>query len=136
VRNSPHPLSAIAPLLTRTIPRHSVLIWLGEHPARPTPPIWPLLQKRYQTIGIRADDPWDLSLPTDRNLTAYDPLTNRLLTLNNTHAQRAAHAAWKSRREQSWLSLFPNPRNRLALPTTASPLDSLVRFFQSRSHTP
>ena len=33
-----------------------------------------MLQRRYQTMGFRVDDPWERALPAGDTLVAYDPL--------------------------------------------------------------
>jgi hypothetical protein len=127
------PSSAQLPwrLLARALPRHSVLIWLGDFPARPAPEGWAVFQRRYQTMGFRVNDPWDRALPTGE-FTAYDPLAGRLVTIENSAAERAAHATWARQREESWTALFPDARARLAVGTDENRLDALVRFFHAR----
>lgn len=118
--------------LARAAPKHSVLIWLGDFPPRPTPEGWPVLQRRYQTMGFRVDDPWDRELPAGESFAAYDPLAGRLVTLEGSAAERAAHATWRREREATWQTLFPNPLSRLAVTTEQNRLDALVRFFHAR----
>jgi uncharacterized protein (DUF58 family) len=125
--------------LARAAPKHSVLIWLGDFPpvARggrqgSHPEGWPVLQRRYQTMGFRVDDPWEHSLPSDESFAAYDPTTGRLVTLDGSAAERAAHATWVREREAAWLSLFPDPLSRLVVSTGQNRLDALVRFFHAR----
>jgi hypothetical protein len=118
-------------LLARALPRHSVLIWLGDFPARPAPEGWAVFQRRYQTMGFRVDDPWDRALPAGE-FAAYDPLAGRLVTIENSPAERAAHATWRRRREEAWAALFPDARARLAVGTDENRLDALVRFFHAR----
>lgn len=119
-------------LLSRAAPKHSVLIWLGDFPPRPAPEGWTVLQRRYQTMGFRVDDPWDRALPGGRAFTAYDPVTRRLVTLDGSAAQRARHATWKTEREAAWETLFPDPLSRLAVGTGEPRLEALVRFFHAR----
>ena len=121
--------------LARAAPKHSVLIWLGDFPPRPAPEGWPVLQRRYQTMGFRVDDPWDRELPTGESFAAYDPLAGRLVTLEGSAAERAAHATWRREREATWHALFPNPLSRLAVTTEQNRLDALVRFFHARMTT-
>jgi hypothetical protein len=109
-----------------------VLLWLGDFPPQPVPEGWPVLQRRYQTMGFRVDDPWERALP-DRDLfAAYDPSAGRLVTLENSPAERAAHAEWRAARERSWHLLFPDPLSRLNVSTAENRLDALVRFFHAR----
>lgn len=127
-------------LLAKAAPRHSILIWLGDFPPAPGPAGrtagpegWSVLTRRYQTMGFRVDDPWDRALPTDRTLTAYDPVAGRLVTLNgNSSTQRAAHAEWMQQRDASFRALFPAPLSRLSVGTDENRLDALVRFFHAR----
>ena len=127
------PLSAVPwRLLSRAVPRHSVVIWLGDFPARTTPEGWSVLQQRYQTMGFRVDDPWDRALPSGETFTAYDPLSGQLVTLDGSRAEQAAHAEWRTRRDESWRTLFPDPLSRLVVSTEENRLDALVRFFHRR----
>ncbi|PTY05891.1 DUF58 domain-containing protein [Opitutaceae bacterium EW11] len=119
-------------LLSRAAPKHSVLLWLGDFPPRQTPEGWPVLQKRYQTMGFRVDDPWDRQLPAGESFAAYDPLSGRLVTLDGSPAQRAAHAQWRESRDAAWRTLFPDPLSRMTVTTEENRLDALVRFFHAR----
>ncbi len=119
-------------LLAKTAPKHSILIWLGDFAPRPTPDGWALMQRRYQTMGFRVDDPWERELPGTDTLAAYDPVTGRLVTLEGSAAERAAHAAWRESREAAWRELFPDAQSRLVVSTEENRLDALVRFFRRR----
>ena len=142
--------------LARAAPKHSVLIWLGDfppprepaEPARPEPAErprgaradgqpegWAVLQRRYQTMGFRVDDPWERALPPGESFAAYDPTAGRLVTLDGNAAERAAHARWCYARENAWQSLFPDPLTRLVIATDQNRLDALVRFFHARMKT-
>jgi hypothetical protein len=125
--------------LARAAPKHSVLIWLGDFPPVPRggragaqPEGWPVLQRRYQTMGFRVDDPWERALPAGESFAAYDPVAGRLVTLEGSAAERAAHADWVRERETAWQSLFPDPLSRLVVGTDQNRLDALVRFFHAR----
>ena len=122
-------------LLARAAPKHSILIWLSDFPPREAPDGWSVLQRRYQTLGFRVDDPWDREFPADGDLTAYDPLAGRLVTLNRSAAQRAAHADWMQRRETAFRELFPDSLSRLVVSTEQPRLEALVRFFHARMRT-
>jgi hypothetical protein len=120
-------------LLAHAAPRHSILIWLGDFPPRLAPEGWSVLSRRYQTMGFRVDDPWDRELPHTRTLTAYDPVSGRLVNLNGASAaQRAAHAEWVQQRDAAFHQLFPNPLSRLVVGTEEDRLETLVRFFHAR----
>jgi uncharacterized protein (DUF58 family) len=118
--------------LARAAPKHSVLIWLGDFAPRSAPEGWPVLQRRYQTMGFRVDDAWDRELPTGEAFAAYDPTVGRLVTIEGSAAERAAHATWRRQREDSWHALFPDPMSRLVVTTQQNRLDALVRFFHAR----
>jgi hypothetical protein len=122
--------------LARAAPKHSVLLWLGDFPpatdGRTGPDGWSVLQRRYQTMGFRVDDPWERALPSGESFAAYDPAAGRLVTLDGSGAERSAHAAWREAREAAWLALFPNPLSRLVVATNENRLDALVRFFHAR----
>ncbi len=119
-------------LLARAAPKHSVLIWLGDFAPRPEPDGWPVMRRRYQPMGFRVDDPWERALPEGEAFTAYDPVNARLVSLENSPAQRAAHAAWREERDAAWRSLFPDTLTRLVVGTDEDRLDALVRFFHAR----
>ncbi len=118
--------------LARAAPKHSVLLWLGDFPPRPEPDGWTVLQRRYQTMGFRVDDPWDRELPTGEAFAAYDPTSSRLVTLEGNAAERAAHGLWREQREDAWRTLFPAPLSRLVVGTGENRLDALVKFFHAR----
>ncbi|MBI5381278.1 MAG: DUF58 domain-containing protein [Opitutae bacterium] len=119
-------------LLARAVPKHSILLWLSDFPPGPAPEGWIVLQRRYQTMGFRVDDPWDRELPRGELFAAFDPTTRRLVTLDGSAAERAAHAAWRNLRETAWQALFPDPLSRLVVSTEENRLDALVKFFHAR----
>jgi hypothetical protein len=122
-------------LLARSAPRHSIVIWLSDFPPHEAPDGWSVLQRRYNTMGFRVDDPWERALPTGDSLVAYDPLAGRLVTLDGTAAQRLGHREWSKRRDAAFRDLFPDPLSRLVVGTEESRLDALVRFFHARMKT-
>jgi len=109
-----------------------VLLWLGDFPPRSEPEGWVVLRRRYQTMGFRVDDPWERELPREGRITAYDPASGRLVGLDGGNADRAAHSEWRSRRNASWESLFPDPLSRLVVSSADDRFDALVRFFHTR----
>lgn len=118
--------------LARAAPKHSVFLWLGDFPPRAEPEGWTVLQRRYQTMGFRVDDPWERALPAAESFAAYDPVAGRLVTLEGSAAERAAHATWRASREAAWHALFPNRLSRLEVGTDQNRLDALVKFFHAR----
>jgi uncharacterized protein (DUF58 family) len=118
--------------LARAAPKHSVLLWLGDFPPRVQPEGWSVLQRRYQTMGFRVEDPWERALPADEALAVYDPAAGRLVTLDGSSAEVEAHAAWCATRDAAWSALFPNVLSRLVVTTHENRLDALVRFFHAR----
>lgn len=121
------------PFLSRALPRHSVLIWLGDFPPGPAPAAWGLLQRRYQCLGFRVEDAWEREWPADRRLTAYDPVSGAVVPLAGSGAERAAHRAWRAERDRAWHALFPLPRARATVGADEDSLDALVRFFRARA---
>lgn len=121
--------------LARAAPKHSVLIWLGDFPPRPQPEGWTILQRRYQTMGFRVDDPWERALPVGEAFAAYDPTAGRVVTIEGSAAERAAHAAWQGQRNHAWQDLFPDALARLVVGTQENRLEALVRFFHARMKT-
>jgi len=118
--------------LARAAPKHSVFLWLGDFPPRAEPEGWGVLRNRYQTMGFRVDDPWERTLPAQEPFAAYDPAAGRLVTLEGSAAERAAHATWVGQREAAWAALFPNQLSRLVVGTDQNRLDALVKFFHAR----
>ena len=135
-RPAPAPTDAAPELpwrfLSRAAPKHSVLIWLGDFPPRGLPDGWAVMQRRYQTMGFRVDDPWERALPAGESFAAYDPSAGRLVTIEGSAAERAAHAAWCRERDAAWTALFPDALSRLVVGTEQNRLDALVRFFHAR----
>jgi Protein of unknown function DUF58 len=118
--------------IARAAPKHSVLLWLGDFPPRAEPEGWAVLRRRYQTMGFRVDDPWERELPAEGPIAAYDPASGRLVTLDGSQSDRSAHAEWRSLRDTSWESLFPDPLSRLVVSTADDRFNALVRFFHAR----
>lgn len=118
--------------VAKAAPKHSVLLWLGDFPPRAEPEGWPLMRRRYQTMGFRVDDPWERELPDEGAFTAYDPASRRLVTLEGSGADRAAHSEWRASRQLAWEGLFPDPLGRLVVSTADDRFDALVRFFHAR----
>jgi uncharacterized protein (DUF58 family) len=117
-------------LMRKVAPRGSVLLWFGSFVPAGVPQGWSELQHRYQTVGVRADDPWDAELPADAQFAAYDPLAGRLTTIDTSSAaERAAHARWRERREAHFANLFPHLDERLIVRNTDDPLQALVSYF-------
>lgn len=115
--------------------RGSVLLWFGPFTPSPLPEAWRELQRRYQTVGIRADDPWDVELPENAQFAAYDPLAGRLTTLDTAApAERSAHRRWRGQREAHFAHLFPRNDDRLKIGNTEDPLQALVAYFQRYRH--
>ena len=118
--------------LARAAPKHSVLLWLSDFPPRPEPEGWAVIQRRYQTMGFRVDDPWERELPGDEVFAAYDPTADRLVTIEGSSSEQVAHAEWRELRDTSWKKLFPAPLSRLVVGTDENRLDALVKFFHAR----
>jgi uncharacterized protein (DUF58 family) len=119
-------------LLSKTAPKHSIVIWLGDHAPRAAPDGWPVLQRRYQTMGFRVDDPWERAWPAGEIFAAYDPVSGQLVTLEGSAAERAAHAQWREERDAFFRALFPDPQSRLIVSTEEERLEALVKFFHRR----
>ena len=118
---------------SHAFPRHSVVLWLGDFAPRPAPPAWAALCRRYQTIGLRVEDPWERVLPHNGSFTAVDPLTGELLPFNtSSKASRARHAMWVRARDAYWQELFPSPVDRLTVSTEDDLLQAVIRFFRAR----
>lgn len=119
-------------LLANVAPRHSILLWLSDFPPVPPPEGWAVMQRRYRTMGFRVEDPWERELPRGEDLAAFDPVSGRLVTLEGNSAERAAHEAWKLRRDEAFETRFPDPLSRLAVSTEEDRLDALVAFFHAQ----
>ncbi len=119
--------------LTSLAPRHTIVVWLSDHPARPLPEGWSAFARRNTVLGLRVDDPWDRAYPENApDQPVYDPLSGRLVTLGRDNASRAAHARWREARDASLAAWFPDPFSRHVVGTDDNRLDSLVRFFRRR----
>jgi hypothetical protein len=117
-------------MIRKVASRGSVLLWLGPFIPAPLPEAWRELQRRYQTVGVRADDPWDVELPENARFAAYDPLAGRLMTLDTSApAERSAHRRWRGEREAHFAHLFPRPDDRLKIRNDEDPLPALVSYF-------
>jgi uncharacterized protein (DUF58 family) len=119
--------------LSSLTPRHSIVLWLSDHPARPLPDGWSAFARRHHLVALRVDDPWDRDYPeSGPENTAYDPLSGQLVELHRGPSQRAAHARWRESRDASLAAWFPDPFSRHVVRTDENRLDSLVRFFRRR----
>jgi uncharacterized protein (DUF58 family) len=119
--------------LSALTPRHTIVVWLSDHPARPLPEGWAAFARRHTVLGLRVDDPWDRAYPEDlTSALACDPLSGRLVPLGLGHAERVAHARWRETRDASLAAWFPDPFSRHVVGTNENRLDSLVRFFRRR----
>ncbi|MDQ8187543.1 DUF58 domain-containing protein [Pelagicoccus sp. SDUM812002] len=117
----------------KAAPRHSIFIWLGDFPGGPLPDVWPVLRRRYQPVGFRISDPWEIELPKSGSQPVYDPTSGELYTLNGgSSAQRSAHKTWTEQREASFKSIFPNESDRLSLTAGDDTLDAVTNFFHQR----
>ena len=122
-------------LALRAAPRHSVLVWLGPFAPAEESEDWRALCRRYQTIGFRADDPWDAELPAAGRLPVLDPVAGRITELNTASpANRAAHARWAAGREEYLAGLFPEKRERQIVRTDEPVFEAVVDFFHRRAH--
>lgn len=119
--------------LSALAPRHTIVVWLSDHPARPLPEGWSAFARRNTVLGLRVDDPWDRAYPEEApGQPAYDPLSGRLVSLGRDHASRVAHARWREARDASLAAWFPDPFSRHVVGADENRLDSLVRFFRRR----
>jgi uncharacterized protein (DUF58 family) len=117
----------------RAAPGQSVLVWLGAFTGE-IDPDWSGVAQRYQTIGLRADDPWDEALPQRGPLPLFDPVAGCVTEFDpRSGANRAAHAAWAARREEIFAAYFPAERSRHALRNDESVCESLREFFHRRA---
>jgi hypothetical protein len=117
-------------LVRNVAAQRSVLPWLGPFLPAALPPGWRDLQQRYQVVGVRADDAWDVQLPADTRFAAYDPLSGRITTIDTTSvAERAAHRRWRGEREGHFTHLFPRLSDRMKVGNEEDPLSALVAYF-------
>ena len=120
-------------LFFHAFPKHSIVLWLGDFPPRPMGPGWAALRKRYEMIGVRVDDPWDIQLPSLGILPAVDPESGEVLAFDmGTKDSQQRHARWVAEREAAWQEWFPSPLQRLTAGTEGDLLDPLVTFFRRR----
>ena len=123
------------PYLRKLASKGSVLIWLGAYSPAPMPEAWRELQQRFQTVGIRADDPWDVELPRGAQFSAYDPVSGSLTTIDTSSpAEREAHARWVARRDQHFCTLFPRLDDRFTVGNAEDPLEAVIAYFHRHRH--
>ncbi len=124
------PLEVPWKFVAHAAPVHSILVWLGDFPPRPSPDGWLVTRQRYQPIGIRVEDTWERSLPEGKPLAAYDPSSHRLVVLDpSSHAHQQGHRDWREQRNATFKKLFPSPQDRLVVTPDESSIEALVRFF-------
>jgi uncharacterized protein (DUF58 family) len=122
--------------LRKVASKGSVLLWLGAFSPAPMPEAWRELQRRYQTVGVRADDPWDVELPGAARFSAYDPVSGSLTTLDTASAAvRAAHAKWSEQREAHFTTLFPRLDDQFIVGNAADPLDAVIAHFHRHARS-
>jgi uncharacterized protein (DUF58 family) len=120
--------------LFHAAPRHALLVWLGDFPPRPAPESWLAIARRYETVGIRVEDPWERSLPKNLRSHAFDPVTGGLAWIDGSSSvQQRAHAAWNAARDQAFEKLFPAQRQRLTMTPDEPTLDALIRLLRRRA---
>jgi len=120
-------------LFFHAFPKHSIVLWLGDFPPRPVGPGWAALRKRYEMIGVRVDDPWDIQLPSLGILPVVDPESGEVLAFDmGTKESQQRHARWVAEREVAWQEWFPSPLQRMTAGTDGDLLDPLVNFFRRR----
>jgi len=120
-------------LFFHAFPKHSIVLWLGDFPPRPVGPGWAALRKRYEMIGVRVDDPWDIQLPSLGILPVVDPESGEVLAFDmGTKESQQRHARWVAEREAAWQEWFPSPLQRMTVGTDGDLLDPLVTFFRRR----
>jgi hypothetical protein len=122
-------------MMRKLASRGSILLWLGAFSPGPMPEAWRELQRRYQTVGVRADDAWDNDLPEGVQFAAYDPLAARLTTIDTAAvATKAAHRRWRGQREAHFAHLFPRLDDRIKALNTADPIEAIVSYFHRHRH--
>ena len=124
---------ASSPLIEQSVPRGSLVIWLGEIPAAAPPPEWAGFRRRHPVIGVRVEDAWEREPPAVGAFTAYDPNAHQVVWLDGSPEGRAAHARWRAGREHIWRAWFPDAQDRLTVDAEADPLAAVVRFMKTRS---
>lgn len=119
--------------LLRVLPRHAVVVWLGDFPPRPEPDFWAAFRRKFQVFGFRVEDPWESALPNVGAFTAFDPTTGDLVTVDPASRwTRRAHGRWVLQREEAFAALFPDPASRLILRAGDPVLTTLLHFFRTR----
>lgn len=134
--DGPMPVKVPWDFIMRAAPRHSVLLWLGPFSGGDHPEGWTVLRRRYQAMGFRADDPWDIELPENARFPVYDPLSGRIAQVDTaSRSQREAHAQWRTKRAEHFADLFPNSADRLSVRTDEEVFEAMVSFFHRRNAT-
>lgn len=117
----------------KAAPRHSIFVWLGDFSGKAQPDVWPVLRRRYQPVGFRICDPWELELPKTGSQPVYDPVSGELYTLNGgSSSQRSAHKTWREERDAGFTALFSKKEDRLDLTAGDDCLTAVTEFFHQR----
>ena len=126
---------AATPADVGALPRGAVVVWLGEVPDVEPPRQWAALRRRHQVVGIRVEDAWEREGPTTPGM-AYDPTSHAVVALDLSPPGRAAHAAWRARREALWSAWWPDPADRLVADAEGDTFAALLRFLKARRRAP
>ncbi len=119
--------------LHAAFPRHAVLVWLSDFPPLAAEKDLAPERRRFECIGVRAEDPFERALPDLGVLAVADPTSGELLPLDTrAAATRRRHAEWRAQRDQRLRALFPAAESRLCVGTDEDPLAALLRFFRLR----
>ncbi|TFE66815.1 DUF58 domain-containing protein [Methylacidiphilum caldifontis] len=120
--------------LYRTLPRNSVVFWLGDFPRRPISRDWIALSERFEIIGFRVEDPWEYALPEKERFLAYDPVAGKVVKVDTANLDtQKRQQKWRLEKENYWKSLFPKRFSRCSFMLGTPIYPKFMQFFIERS---
>jgi uncharacterized protein (DUF58 family) len=120
--------------LQASFSRHAVVVWFSDFAPAEIPLGLAAAQRRFELVGVRAEDPFERALPELGALAVVDPVSGALLPFDpRSAATRRRHAEWREARDRHLRELFPGAESRLNAATDEDPLAALIGFFRRRA---
>lgn len=120
--------------LLKTLPRNTVMFWLGDFPSRPICREWIALSSRFEILGFRVEDPWEYALPQKESFLAFDPISGRVVKVDTAHPDvKKRQQKWRLEKDNYWKSLFPGKFSRCSFLLGTPLFPKLMHFLVERS---
>jgi uncharacterized protein (DUF58 family) len=120
--------------LHTSFPRHAVVVWFSDFAPAVIPLGLAAARRRFELVGVRAEDPVERALPDLGALTVVDPVSGAIVPFDaRSAATRRRHAEWREARDRFLHELFPAVESRLCVATDGDPLAALIGFFRRRA---